>query len=88
MINWDKLTRADSIYISKITNRVISMYPALSKLSVEMDITAAHLASPLDLDRFLEFEDLDFYHDICGIRENIDRRTGELKNCFLPRCAR
>ena len=53
-----------------------------------MDITACHLnGTPLDLQKFLDFDDFNFNHDFYGIRRHIDRNTGKIKNCFLPRCS-
>ena len=52
-----------------------------------MDISATHLHCPLDLDQLLKFDDFNFAHDITGISFNLDRVTGKLENCFLPRCA-
>jgi hypothetical protein len=57
-------------------------------LETEMDITATHCnGCPLDLEKFLAAPDGDFGHDVFGIRHHINRRTGELENMFLPRCA-
>ncbi len=59
-----------------------------SLLDAEMDITAVHLnGCALDLSRFIAFDDTNFGHDALGIRAHIDRDTGKLKSCFLPRCA-
>ena len=58
------------------------------KLNMEMDITAVHLnGCPLDLRKFLECSSNDFAHDIFGIANHIDRRTGTLKGGFIPLCA-
>lgn len=40
----------------------------------------------LNFKRMLNADDFNFVHDFCGIFKNIDRHTGKLKNCFLPRC--
>ena len=54
-----------------------------------MDITACHLnGCPLDLQAFLNSQGLDFIHDFVGITDHINRRTGQLENCFLPRFAK
>lgn len=53
-----------------------------------MDITACHCnGCELDLNKLLEAPDSDFIHDVFGIRRHIDRSTGRLGDCFLPRCA-
>jgi hypothetical protein len=52
-----------------------------------MDITVVHLNSvQLDLEKLLTAPPVTFAHDICGIVNNLDRKTGELLNCFLPKC--
>ena len=51
-----------------------------------MDVTAAHAnGCPLDLCGLLAAGDADFGHDVFGIRRHIDRGTGGLRDCFLPR---
>lgn len=79
--------------ISKIADRASKPAVALGRsyplMDVEMDVTATHAnGCPLDLDRLLAFPDFDFAHDVFGIRRHIDRNTGKLGDCFVPRCAR
>jgi len=55
----------------------------------QMDICACHANGiPLDFDKFLGFDDDSFLHDFMGIVFNLDRTTGEMRNHFIPRCAR
>lgn len=57
-------------------------------MTLGMDITATHAnGCPLDLAGLLDAEDFDFAHDVAGIQRHIDRRTGALLDCFLPRYA-
>ena len=42
----------------------------------------------LDYYAMIRFEDGSFMHDVCGIYENLNRTSGKLENCFLPRCAK
>lgn len=58
------------------------------RMSLIMDIEAAHEQFGLKLDEFLKADDLDFAHDIVGIQQNIDRRTKTIGNLFLPRFAK
>lgn len=52
----------------------------------EMDVLAAHLnGCPLELRSLLAAPDVDFAHDIFGIRDHLDRSTGKLQDCFDPR---
>lgn len=56
------------------------------RLDVEMDITACHLnGCRLNFQALLNTDDFNFAHDILGIRKNLDRETGKLRNNFLPR---
>lgn len=53
-----------------------------------MDVTAVHCnGCPLKLDELLAADDFNFSHDVFGILRYIDRATGELGGCFVPRFA-
>ncbi len=53
-----------------------------------MDLEACHCnGTPLNLPKLLNAGDGDFGHDVFGIRRFIDRTTGEMTSCFLPRCS-
>lgn len=57
-------------------------------IHTEMDITACHAnGCPLKLDELLAADRFNFAHDVTGIRARIDRSTGKLTGCFLPRYA-
>lgn len=58
------------------------------KLSMVMDIEAANKDCPMDLQRLLEADDCNFYHDIIGIGNYLNRQTKKLENCFCPRFAK
>lgn len=90
-INWSTTTE-DGQLIQKITDRAVRTYKELGVKvdyqSVMMDITACHLnGCPLDLVAMLTADDFNFGHDISGIARYIDRDTGKLTQCFLPRFA-
>ena len=58
-------------------------------MQMEMDLNAASCSCPnLDLKVLLESNAFDFVHDVIGIRDHMDRKTGKLLHHFLPRCAR
>jgi len=59
----------------------------LKKLDLMMDIEYANDDIPLDLEKFLAFDDGDFGHDIFGIVANFNRETLRMDNSFVPRCA-
>lgn len=82
----------DAALIDKIVDRAEAIYTRQSapfdRLSVSMDITATHLnGCPLQLQKFLDADDFNFAHDLVGIVNHMDRSTGQLIRCFLPRCA-
>lgn len=65
--------------------------PLPVRMTAVMDMCAAHGNNgnrPLDLAGLLEADDGDFAHDVWGIFHHIDRTTGTLGDCFLPRYAR
>lgn len=58
------------------------------KASVLMDIESADIEYNLQLDDWLNGDDIDFYHDFYGIIREIDRSTFPGKfNFFVPRYA-
>lgn len=79
--------------ISRIANRAVAMAKSFgaknyTKMRSMMDLEACHCnGCPLDLERLEKFPDFDFSHDVFGIAQHIDVSTGELKDCFVPRCA-
>lgn len=76
--------------IGLIVARAIRINPTLmkmtSRLELRMDITACHCNdSPLDLDKILIADDFNLMHDVIGIFNHMDRKTGKLTDHFLPR---
>lgn len=83
-----KTTEAETNTISSIVYRAERMTQVKDRMRLTMDITACHVnGTALDLGKLLAFQDFDFMHDVSGISANIDRGTGHLANCFLPRSA-
>lgn len=87
-----EITKKDRALILKIVDRIMARdktnYLGLERCSVSMDITAAHAnGCPMDLARWLGAVNFEFDHDAFGIMEHLDRETGELTDCFLPRYA-
>jgi len=92
MIDFGTLTttRAEVLTIGQIAARAVAerlTYHA-HKMDLMMDLEAVHATTPLRLADLLAADRENFSHDICGIQCNIDRETGELQNCFLPRYAK
>lgn len=54
-------------------------------IDTQMDLTVVHFKNPLRLGEFLESDGKTFSHDIAGIACHLDRETGELLDCFLPK---
>lgn len=85
-------TREESRIITKIAQRAIAIATTegidYDYQSAHMDIEACHSnGMPLDLTKLLNAPDGDFGHDVFGIRRFMDRDTGRLLDCFVPRCA-
>jgi hypothetical protein len=89
-----KATKEDSELIDKIIERAHKLFKNFKKVDIDllelnMDICATHLnGCNLSLEKLLSFDNSNFLHDVIGINRNIDRKTGKLENCFIPRCAR
>ena len=88
MIDWNGLTKEDYELIGEAVERATKLFNTVDKLTLNMDLGAVHVSGcKLDLQKLLDFPDFDFAHDIVGITKHIDRKTGKLGDCFLPRCA-
>ena len=58
----------------------------LDSLDLQMDLVATHAnGCPMDFARLVKADDFNFWHDISGIRAHLDRDSGNLTRCFLPR---
>ena len=79
-------TKEEAALITKIVERAKKNDVSINKLNSILDITATHCnGNPLRLATFLHADNFNFNHDFYGIRENLDRNSGKLLNCFLPR---
>src|SRR3990167_3709480 len=85
-------TQEESHIVMAIARRAVVM-AAKARIDYDfqsacMDITATHSnGCPLKLGELLVADDFNFSHDVFGIRRYIDRDTGELTRCFVPRFA-
>jgi hypothetical protein len=87
MINWDA-TQEEMEIIQKIAKRGFIRQLYADALALSMDIAATHLnGCPLKLKEWLAADDFNFFHDIYGIYNHLDRKAGKLRNCFRPRFA-
>ena len=58
------------------------------KHTLLMDVTTCHAnGCPLRLADLLAADDFNLIHDVFGIARHIDRSTGRLGDCFVPRFA-
>ena len=86
-------THEDQALIEKIVMRAFRHFSKGERRQVELamnelhrDLVMVHCNScSLDLQRLLDAGEFDFIHDINGIEHYLDRETGELTECFLPR---
>ena len=85
-----KARREELETINKIVKRALGIEVTRNliddPISLFMDIDS--ISSGLDLSKFLSFDNFNFCHDVFGIIENMNKETGKLENCFLPRCSR
>lgn len=84
-------TREEITLIGQIAKRAenaLGRY-APQRLQVVMDLEACHSnGCPLDLEAMAYGSRTeDVVHDVCGIARHIDRNTGKLGDCFVPRHA-
>ena len=73
-----------------IARRAVTMAKELGlqydQMTAVMDIDACHNnGNPLKLKELLKADDFNFGHDVFGIRRHINRTTGQLMDCFVPR---
>ncbi len=86
MINFTT-TKEEDVLIDKIINRAIELeFDNVNYQDSSMDLSAVHSNDvKIDFEKLLSADDFNFIHDFEGIRQNINRNTGKLNNCFLPR---
>lgn len=85
-----EVTKADAQTIRNIAQRAVAMAVEAgvdySVMEAEMDVTACHAnGCPLMLSELAAADNFNFAHDVFGIRRHINRETGQLEDCFLPR---
>ena len=81
----------DAMLVTDIARLVVEVRN-LDQMTLEMDLTACHAnGNPMDFQRLLgahRTAPQDFWHDLNGIILNINRKTGKLGDCFVPRYSR
>jgi hypothetical protein len=91
VLSWG-ISRAEAVLIERIVDRYVTEVPETTiedQQTITMDLIACHKnAVPLNLERMADWKRFfDIAHDIHGINRHLDRRTGKLLNCFVPRFA-
>jgi hypothetical protein len=84
-------SRTDIDLIYRIVDRALELMPDArrQKLQLVLSVTACHLnGCPLELEDLAKAPAGDLAHDVFGIHRHVDRASGELLDCFLPRYAR
>ena len=89
MIKW-AVNKEDMELEAKIARRAVAMAKELGiqydQMTAVMDLDACHNnGNPLQLQKLLDADDFNFGHDVFGIRQHLDRTTGQLGDCFVPR---
>lgn len=75
--------------VSEASKRAMALGLVRDRMDIEMDVLATNAnGCTLDLNKLMAFDNFNFTHDIGGIARHLDRSTGRLGGCFLPRCAR
>jgi Family of unknown function (DUF6874) len=87
---WE-VSREDADLILQCAVRARGLYEkqgvSFDTFECDMDLTACHAnGCPMDFAKLLAAPDFDFIHDVAGIRRHINRETGQIENCFMPRC--
>ena len=74
------------LMINKIIERAYKLeLVASDRFTLYMDLEVADDIFNLRLDDFLNSDNGNFAHDICGIQNHIDRQTKTILDCFVPR---
>ena len=88
-----KASRQDYLIADRIVRRMEHMarehgVKRFDRLNHFMDIIACHAnGCQLKMQELLDADDFTFAHDTFGITRHMDRNTGKLTDCFLPRTA-
>jgi hypothetical protein len=83
-------TPEEAALIDRVIDRIEceGMFGGRSKVDLEMDLRATNAnGCRLDFQKMLDASPFDFVHDIYGIVRHLNRITGQLEHCFVPRCA-
>lgn len=88
MVKFATYTREEQAAADRIVDRAFRLKIWARRMDVAMDLSAVHATRPLRLAELANADDFNFAHDMVGIARHLDRETGELGGCFVPRFAR
>lgn len=85
------ITRVNLDTITKILERAELLFKEYGidekRINTLLDLDNADNEIPLDWDALLTCDKQTFAHDIFGIRRHMNRKTGKIEDCFVPRTA-
>ena len=89
-MNWT-FSREDADLVDRIVDRAADLAPTVfdsrsRRTALRMDLLAVH--DQIDLASLVKADGFNLLHDVCGLRANINRTTGELMNNFVLRYTR
>lgn len=92
MIEFATFTDEEQKHVTAIVARALPLLRAsgirsVDRMSLTMDLSAVHAKVPLRLAELANADNGNFGHDVAGIIGHLNRQTGELDDCFLPRFA-
>jgi hypothetical protein len=79
--------RLIAVIVKRLRDEIPTLKP-FDSLSLAMDLTVCHNLGHVNLSRLARMHIGDLGHDVGGIHRHLDRHTGELGECFVPRCGR
>lgn len=84
-------TDEERAIIERIAKRAVALYHKygntdVDELDIQMDLEACHCnGCPLRLSEMEQADNFNLMHDVTGINVHLNRNTGKLERCFLPR---
>lgn len=91
MVKFADFTPDEEKAVKTIIQRTAAMVKdhgkRLDRTSLYMDLSAAHATCPLNLAKLASADDFNLAHDVFGIMRHMNRTTGQLMDCFVPRAA-
>lgn len=86
-INWD-ISPADQNRMDVVKKRLSALgYTGAYATELCMSVQAPHAnGTHLNLEQLIKLDDRSFLHDVFGLDRHVSRETGQIENCFVPRC--